>query len=431
MTAALRSVLRHVTGSRIALVGVLAAACAAGLAFSLGGSSDHTLVARFRDVNGLVSGNEVRIAGIEAGTVKDIVIRHDAAHAPCATPNAPEGSCDPTAQPHDSDEYAEVTMTIRADRWPLHQGTVVAVRPKGTLSNVDVTITPGPQGKPALADGAMFDFNFLAVPGADRQRTSWPVNLDALNDVFGSYALDPQVQITDAIKTQIAEGQKALGGLGAANLNGTLVNLNPLTSQLTPLTQVLADRSPELHRLNGEYATVFSEIASEDASLRGILANGTVVFSVIVAKQQDLQGTLDHAASTFKTLNAVLDGEETNLITILDKGPALLDKAKQSSDLIFPLIDAVNPHIPQLQTLLHEFITATGYTATDLTTGKPIETLRVDGSMGTKTTYGCGGYPYQQVGCATNPASATVPTGQGSATTAAAPAAPLAGGLFG
>src|SRR5262249_21417055 len=111
--------------------------------FSVLRSHDHTLVARFRDVSGLVPGNEVRIPGIHAGSVQSIDIGHDAQHGPCAAA-APAGSCDPHAQPADTDEYAEVKLSIKGDRWPLHEGTVVAVRPKGTLSNVDVTITPGP-----------------------------------------------------------------------------------------------------------------------------------------------------------------------------------------------------------------------------------------------------------------------------------------------
>lgn len=400
----------------------------AGLAFSIGGSHDHTLVARFRDVNGLVTGNEVRIAGIESGGVTGISVRHDSQHAPCPSGGATDGSCDPAAQPGDTDEYAEVTFTISDSRWPLHAGTVVAVRPKGTLSNVDVTITPGPPNGAALPDGYVFDFNHQAT--AEKPVTSWPVNLDVLNDVFGRYSRNPQQLITDAIKTQITEGQKAFGGDGAANLNGLLVNLNPITTDLAPLTQVLADRTPELHRLNGEYATILGELATEDASIRGILANGNILFSVIVAKQNELQGTLDHAASTFGTLNTVFTGEENNLISILQKGPALLDKAKQSSDLIFPLIDQVDPHAPHLQTLLHEFITATGYTTTDMSSGKPIDTLRVDASLGTKTAFACGGYPIQQNTCPNNPpASATAATSQ--AAPAAAAPAPLGGGLFG
>ena len=417
---------RRVLGARAALLLVLAAGCAAGLAFSLTGSSDHTVVMRVRDVNGLVDGNEVRIAGIEAGSVQRIDIRRDPQHAACAAGGGADGTCDPHAQPGDTDEYAQVTLSIKGDRWPLHRGTVVAVRPKGTLSNVDVTITPGPQGAPALPDGYVFDFN-SATPA-----TSWPVNLDALNDVFGRYSRDPQVLVTDAIKTQITEGQKIFGGSGAPNLNGTLVNLTPLTKDLAPLTQVLADRTPELHRLNGEYDTILHDIATEDGNLRGILANGNVLFSVIVAKQQDLQGTLDHAASTFATLNATFTGEEQNLTTIFQKGPALLDKVKQSSDLIFPIVDRIDPHAPQLQTLLHEFVTGNGYVTTDGATGKPIDTLRVDASLGTKTAFACGGYPQQQTKCPNNPASATAASGPAGGSTAdSAQPAPFAGGLFG
>jgi ABC-type transporter Mla subunit MlaD len=429
MTAVLRRVAAFVLSSRGALIGVLAAGSVAGVAFGIGGSSDHTVTARFRDVDGLVVGNEVRIAGIEAGIVKDITIRHDAQHGPCATTTAAAGSCDPNAAQGDSDEYAEVTLAINSDRWPLHQGTIVNVRPKGVLSNVDVTIDPGSLSAPAIPDGYVFDFNQV------QPQTTWPVNLDQFTDIFGKYVKDPAIQVTDSIKTQIQQGNVAFGGSGAQDLNATIANLNPLTHDLAPLTQVLADRTPELDRLNYEFNTVAGELATEDANLRGVINNGDVLFAAIVDKQQSLQGVLDHAASTFATLNSVLNGEEQNLITIFEKGPPALDKIKQSSDLLTPLLQNVNPHISSLDTLLHYFTTATGYV-----TGSPsIDHLRVDASLNptSRTSFACGGEPSEQPNCATKvPTSASTAASGSSAssdgaTTQSAVQTPLLGGLFG
>jgi ABC-type transporter Mla subunit MlaD len=425
MMGVLRRVAGFVLSSRGALIGVLVAGSAAGVAFGFGGSSDHTITARFRDVNGLVVGNEVRIAGIEAGTVKEINIRHDPQHGPCPTGKPAAGSCDPNAQLGDSDEYAEVTLQINGDRWPLHEGTKVNVRPKGVLSNVDVTIDPGSMSNKAIADGTLFDFN-KPIPD-----TTWPINLDQFTDIFGKYVKDPSITVTDALRTQIQQGTIAFGGSGAPDLNATLANLNPLTRDLTPLTQVLADRSPELSRLNTEFATISGELATEDANLRGVINNGNVLFAAIVEKQQALGSVLDHAATTFGSLNSVLNGEEQNLITIFEKGPPALDKIKQSADLLTPLLQNVNPHVRSLDILLHYFTTATGYVAGSST---PIDTLRVDASLppsnGSKQAFPCGGQPSEQVNCPTK-VTASAPASGSSATNASSDQQPLLGGMFG
>ena len=422
MTRVLRRVAGFVLSSRGALIGVLAAGSVAGVAFGFGGSSDHTIVARFRDVDGLTVGNEVRIAGIEAGSVKEISIRHDAQHGPCATATAPPGSCDPNARAGDTDEYAEVTLSINGDRWPLHQGTIVNIRPKGVLSNVDVTIDGGPMSAPAINDGQVFDFNM------SRPQTTWPINLDQFTDIFGKYVKDPNVRVTDAIKTQIAQGNIAFANDGAQNLNATIANLNPLTRDLAPLTQVLADRSPQLSRLNYEFNTISGELANEDSNLRGVITNGNVLFAAIVDKQQALQSLLDNAASTFGTLNTAIAGEEQNLITIFEKGPPALDKIKQSSDLLTPLLTSVNPHVPSLDLLLHYFSTATGYVANG------VDTLRVDASLPLpgRSSAACGGELSEQPSCSTKVTSAASGSSASSnGATTQSDQQPLLGGMFG
>jgi len=156
---------------------------------------------------------------------------------------------------------------------------------------------------------------------------------------------------------------------------------------------VLAQRSPELDRLNGEFAAVSGDLAREDDSLRGLIIHADVTFGALAAKQHELQGTLDHAAGTLTTIDAGLKGEEGNLAAIFRKGPAALNSAKAASDALTPLITSVNPHIPDLNVLLNELITASGYRGN----AAGIDTLRVDGTpppLG-YTAVGCGGEPLE------------------------------------
>ena len=349
-------IVRLLASSKGVFVAAVAAGAFCGLALSLGGP-DHTATAQFTNVNGLTSGNEVRIGGIEVGTVQSLEVHVD---------------------PQSGQQVAQVVFSVDSAHWPLREGTRVAVRPKGVLSNVYVDVTPGSDSAKSLGDSPTFGLS----------ETSSPVNLDELSNVF-----DPSVR--QSIRTQLQEGVLVFGGSGVTDLNQTIANANPLTADAGPITGVLAARSPELDRLNGEFDTISGDLAREDSSLRGLLSNGDTFLGTLATHEASLQGTLVHAAGTLGTLDQALQGEEGNLATIFKDGPAALSAAKNSADLLAPLIANVDPYIGDLDTLLHEFITATGY---DTGTGNnayglPLDTLRVDGSLPLpgKTATPCGG----------------------------------------
>ncbi|TMD93870.1 MAG: MCE family protein [Chloroflexi bacterium] len=362
----------------------LAGAAVAGLAFLGGGSSDtHTVTARFTDADGLVAGNEVRVAGVPAGTVQSITVGGDPSTGP----------------------YAEVVLSIDAAHWPLHQGTRIAVRPQGVLSNVFVDLTPGAQGAPAIPAGHLFGTN----------ATTSPVNLDQLTDVFNG-------DTRTAIRTQLQEGVIALGGTGASDLNAVIAQLDPLTNALLPITNVLAQRSPELDRLNAEFDTITTKLASENKALSGLVANGNVLLTALAAKQHELQGTLDHAAGALGSLDAGLQGEQGNLASIFQKGPGALDRLEQTAAVLAPLINAVDPHIPHLDMLLDEFVSGTGFGING------IDTLRVDAVLNQPghSAQSCGGQHTntsgEQKGCPFTPSYhlGSSDAGSGSATEAGA-----------
>lgn len=410
MRALLRRAAALVLSARWVLVGAMVLG-AAGLAFIGGGGSNHRISVRFADANGLVTGNEVRLAGIEIGSVDSIGVGTEQ-----ATVRDVNGSHTAVVS------YAEAILNIDDADWPLHQGTLFAVRPKGVLSNVYVSLTAGPANAPALDTTKAIDID----------QTSSPINLDELSNVFDK-------PVTDSIRTQIQQGVIALGGNGAADLNGTLSNLVPLTKDLIPITGVLAQRSPELDRLNTEFATISGELAREDSNLRGTIENSNKLFGVLAAKQADLGALLDNAAATLTDLDTVLAGEQSNLVSIFQKTPALLDKSKQSSDLITPLLTKVNPHIPNLNVLLHYFITGNGYLS-----NSNVYSLRVNATLPVqgRGSSSCGGakpdsdnpVSFEQQGCPVSPQTTPTSAASGaapSATTANSVPDPFLGGLFG
>jgi phospholipid/cholesterol/gamma-HCH transport system substrate-binding protein len=327
--------------SRSLFAVALVAGALAGFGLLGVGGSGHQFTARFSDADGLVAGNEVRAGGVAVGTVDDVAIAVD---------------------PLTGRQYAQVRASVDGSFWPLHRGTRVAVKPKGVLSNVFLDLTPGAASSPSLGPEPFF--------GLDQ--TQSPVNLDELSNVF-----DPSVR--ESIRTQLQEGVLALGGAGAADLNTTLRELDPLTRDAVPLTAVLAADSPQLDHLNLEFAHISDELAAEEADLRTLLPDLDTTLGALAAREQQLQGTLAHAAGTFASLDSTFSSldAQTDLEYLFRSAPNALSCASSFATYIEPVVANVNPHIPNLDLLLNEFITATGYSGDQ----SGIDTLRIDPTL--------------------------------------------------
>jgi phospholipid/cholesterol/gamma-HCH transport system substrate-binding protein len=379
--------------SRGLAIGALAAGAVAGSAF-LSGGGNHQVTARFTDADGLVAGNEIRIAGIPAGSVDSVQVQVDSG----------------TGQ-----QFAVATLDIDDAHWPLHQGTTFAVRPKGVLSNVFVAFNPGPQKNPVLDSGHVFGL----------KETSSPVNLDEFSNLFNA-------DVRESLRTQIKEGVVAFGGSGADNTNSLLHYANPLSADLDPVTAVLAARSPELDRLNAEWDTLSGDLAREDANLRGLIENGNTLLGAIASHASHLQGTLVHAAGVMTSLDNTLKGEESNLAAIFRKGPTVLEKQQASDEAIVPVLQFVTPYLGDLNQLLNNLVSVSGIANNSNplqpSNGRYTQDFRVDATIyagNKRNAYACGGQPDLQPNCTGVPA---VKLGSGSASVSPAqPASPSGG----
>lgn len=322
------------------LIALLAGALT-GSAFLGIGDSNHTVTAQFSDADGLVGGNEVRIAGVVAGSVQSVT---------------------PTVDPNTGQQYATVRFQVDSDHWPLTKGTSVAITPKGVLANVYLSVQPGPSSNPLLGNTPFFPVS----------QTQSPVKLSELSNVF-----TPSVRT--AIRTQLQEGVLALGGAGAPDLNSTLYYADPLTRDAVPISQVLADRTPQLNDLNIEFDTITGDLAREDSNLRPLISNLDTTLGVLANRENDVQGILVQGATVFNELNSALrvPGAVTGLTNIFNQSAAALTCAQALGSGLEPLIESVNPNVSTLDVLLGEFITATGYYSTP----GNVDSLRVNGFL--------------------------------------------------
>jgi hypothetical protein len=230
-------------------------------------------------------------------------------------------------------------------------------------------VEPGSVHNPALNGEPYFPLS----------ETQSPVNLDELNNVFTP-------DVTEAIRTQLQEGVLAFGGAGAADLNVLLANANPLTQDAISITDVLATRSPQLDALNYEFDTISGDLAREDSNLRPLIVNLDTLLAALAQREVDLQGTLVHAANVLSDLDSGLSSPQTQvaLQRIFQLGPQTLTCAGALSGYITPIVEQVNPHVGSLDTLLSEFITATGYnqsTGTLNGASNGVDSLRIDPTL--------------------------------------------------
>jgi len=92
--------------------------------------SSYSLRARFRNVSGLMVGNNIRYSGIQSGTVSKIAVIDDTT--------------------------IEVTMLVDVKMRPyIHQGASASIGSEGLMGNKVINITPGNAQLPLLAEGEM------------------------------------------------------------------------------------------------------------------------------------------------------------------------------------------------------------------------------------------------------------------------------------
>jgi len=120
----------RITPSRIVAVGALGLVVLAisYLVFAGGGGASYHLI--FGEAGQLVRGNQVQVGGVPVGSVTNIQLTHDF--------------------------KADVTIHVDSSLTPLHEGTVAQVRQPSlsSVANRYVNLTPGPNNRPALPDGA-------------------------------------------------------------------------------------------------------------------------------------------------------------------------------------------------------------------------------------------------------------------------------------
>jgi phospholipid/cholesterol/gamma-HCH transport system substrate-binding protein len=304
----------------VAALGALLAAFGA-LNFSLPGGSSYSITGHFISAEGVTAGNDVVIGGVQAGKVDSVAVAPDS----------------------DVSGGALVRMTIDTKYAPLRRGTRATIRQKGFLGNMYVELAPGSDSsKPIPAGGTL--------PIED---TAAPVSLDQVMDIF-----DPATRAK--LKTLTLEGGKSLDSRGN-DINHVLSDLPATSAQLASAAQNLDQSQQQLDALTLEFDRVSTQMAAEDANLRGDLHNGASLLDTIAAKESRLQAEITYANQGLAAANAGLDGHQQDLAQLLVKVPSLQDHLRQLSSSADPALADINMCYPDIINAIAELASATSY----------------------------------------------------------------------
>jgi phospholipid/cholesterol/gamma-HCH transport system substrate-binding protein len=233
---------------RIAAVFALIGAAVVLLLLVVGGGSSYTVTAQFENASQLVPGNTVNVAGVAAGSIKEITLADDG--------------------------QAEVKMEVSDEYAPLPEGTHATVRSQSLsgIANryVDLNLPPEPADGKTISDGGVItQLNTTSEVDLDELfNTLDEKTVGSLKSVIkgfarsydgvgpqanrGFYYLNPFLSTSRRVFGELNSDQRALESL--------IVNGSSLTG-------ALAERAPDLEALIGNLDRMMGAIGNQEDSL--------------------------------------------------------------------------------------------------------------------------------------------------------------------
>jgi phospholipid/cholesterol/gamma-HCH transport system substrate-binding protein len=260
------------TIARGAAIGsLLAAIVAVGvLMFGGGGGTEYHL--RLQNGNQLVSGNQVQIAGKEIGKITAIELGDD--------------------------NQANVTIEVKDEFVPLHQGTRATVRVVSlpSIANRNISLHPGPNSAPELPEGGWIQTD----------ETTNAVDLDQLFNTFDAK--------TRRSLQNVFQGFAAWYVGKGGELNEALQYFGPALSTTAQVMRELAADQEVFNDFVVDASRLVSALSERSADVTGFVSNTNAVMRAIGDENvqlsralQFLPGTLRQGNTTFVRLRGALD----------------------------------------------------------------------------------------------------------------------------
>ena len=266
------------TVARVAAVAALALAVVIVAVLVLSGNGGKTYYIDFQNAGQLVKGDDVQVGGRRIGSVKGISLTNH--------------------------NLARIKVSINDPYAPLHEGTTALVRATSLsgIANRYIALTPGPNSRRSLPDGAMI--------GTDS--TTSIVDLDQL---FNTLNPPTRRALQDFIQGSATQYQ----GKGVQANQSAKYFAPALSSTDQVIQQVLRDQGAFTTFLANSSKLV-TDVAARRNDLSSLVANANATAGAIAQENTAfntdlalLPGTLRKANTTFVNLRATL-GDLTTLV---------------------------------------------------------------------------------------------------------------------
>lgn len=253
---------------------------------SLPGGSFTTYHARFSDVTGLLSGNEVRIAGVKVGTVKGISLK---------------------------DGQADVVLKLENGR-RITEGNLLEVRYRNLVGERYVAIVEGAGSSKEMKSGSTIPI----------QRTKPALDLTVLFNGFRPLfqALDPKT--VNEVSFEIIKTLQGEGG-----------TIETLLRRTASLTKTLADKDAVIGRVVDNLTTVLATVDKRDAELSDLLVQLRRLSQGFAEDRKEIGASLEGIGELTDATAGLLEGIRPSLrndIRHLRTLAANLDAGKETID---------------------------------------------------------------------------------------------------
>jgi phospholipid/cholesterol/gamma-HCH transport system substrate-binding protein len=259
-------------------------------------TQDHYFVrAVFDNASTIVSGEDVKIAGVPVGVVSDMAVTDD--------------------------KKAAVTLQIDDTKFtPFKSDASCRIRLQGLIGERFVECEPGSTSAPQLAkidQGPGKGERLLSV-----EHTSSPVDIDLLNDILRL----PYRQRFAILLSELGVGLAGRGG----DLNEVIHRANPALKETDQVLAILAKQNKTLVRLARDSDTALAPLAREREHFANFIEVANKTGEATAERSGDQRRALQLLPETLQKLRGLM----VDLEGLADQGtPLLTDVNKSAPDL--------------------------------------------------------------------------------------------------
>jgi phospholipid/cholesterol/gamma-HCH transport system substrate-binding protein len=290
---------RGFTPARIAVVAALAVAVIALAVVFFGDEGGHKYTLVFQNAGQLVPDNQVLIGGSPVGSVESIDLSDD--------------------------NLAEVHVEVSQE---LHEGTTAVIRATSLsgVANHYVSVSPGPNSSPALAEGAELGLS----------STTTPVDIDQF---FNTFPPSVRKGLSNFIKGNAA----IYAGQGEA-ANESYKYFGPVLNRTDAFVKELNSDQRLFERFVVSSSRLTTTIAGRGAELSSAISNANQAFGAIASQNVALDQTLRRLPPVLRQTNTTF----VNLRAALDDLDPLVETAKPATKELAPFLAELRPVVSKL-----------------------------------------------------------------------------------